>query len=151
MDLKQQRGEVIDSAVNVETGIDTIISQHYLGKVSFAFMFEFLSDEACPFALKVNVLGKIRPDLGKPFLEQLRRFSSIRNHFAHRGKGYSSAADTDQTFRYPDPKDPTKSLDFDAEFEQFNGLNKTILDALFKEIEAMGIHSIGPDDAKPVT
>lgn len=150
MDLKEQRGEVIDAAVNVETLLDAIISHHYVGKVTFAFMFEVLSDESCPFALKVNVLGKIRPNLGKGFGEQLRRFSSIRNHFAHRGKGFTSMAVSGEVFRYPDPKDPTKSLDFDAEFEEFTKLNKEIVDVLWSDIKTTGILPADPEATEPV-
>src|ERR1700736_1318213 len=103
-ELAAARANVIERAINIESLLDVIISQHYLGKVTKKFLFEVLYDEYFNFGLKSKIFGKIVAD--QAWVHKLNRAASIRNYFAHRGR-VTVDFERDNVPFVPDPKKPS--------------------------------------------
>ena len=84
------RGEVINSAVNIERRIEEIITTHYILPRKYDdFLFNCMLDEYFSFGLKIRIFRKIKFRIKpyKAFFEHLRRINNIRNLFAHSSIG----------------------------------------------------------------
>src|SRR5258707_9251784 len=110
-DLTKLRSEVIEKSIAIEWVINSIISQHYLGKPRIDFVSEVLYDEYFTFALKRRILLKICPDLRGDFENKLNRANTIRNYFAHVGSpSLIEGSDPNGPARTPDPRDFSRSV-----------------------------------------
>lgn len=124
--LKAARGEVINSFANIETVINTIISQHYLKRVNRAFILEVLYDELFSFGLRRNILEKIVPEFDPGQMRNLRELNRIRNYFAHCGLQMTDL-DSDVPF-YPNPRKSKKQfVEWDTLYGDFNRLVPEVL------------------------
>jgi hypothetical protein len=83
------------------------------------FLFEVLHDEYFNFGLKVKIFAKITSE--KSLEHKINRLGKIRNYFAHRGRLIVELGSDGELFA-PDPKDPAKSIDFDALYTEFGNL-----------------------------
>lgn len=133
----QARADVIERAINIEWLMHAVISQHFFGKVQEEFVFSVLYDEYCSFALKRRVLLKIAPDLA-PIEQPLNRLSTIRNYFAHVGQILIDGPDAAGPTRIPDPRKPSRSVDFSALHQEFLGIEQQVTKALFESYRAKG-------------
>lgn len=137
--ISEQRSEVIEKFINIESWIDAIISQHYFKKILLPFVLELLYDVNCTFALKRSVLEKIVPDFSK--MEELRRLNNIRNFFAHCNKEFfegSTPPKPSEKGRIPNPKDVSKDLDFDQLYNEFMSIEKGVAEELFNKFKSLG-------------
>ena len=119
-DLGVKRGEVVEKFINIETLLSCIISQHYLGRADYHFMYEVIHDEHFSFALKRRVFEKIlkkTENQNKELIEKLHKVNKIRNYFAHFGKEFIDFQKG--TTYYINPNDPDKQIDFNECFEDF--------------------------------
>lgn len=120
--ISKCRSEVIERTINIESIINSIISQHYFGRVLMPFLLEFLYDEYCTFALKRRVLEKIVPDIDKKKVQDLNRLNTIRNYFAHCNQVLIEGPDpTDPTAvsKVIDPRKPDRGIDFKELHKEF--------------------------------
>jgi len=102
-----------------------IISQHYFKKVLMPFVFEFLYDEYCTFALKRRVLEKIIPGIDKQKMQDLNRVNTIRNYFAHCNQVLVEGTDpTDLSAisKVIDPRKLDRAIDFKELHKEFIGI-----------------------------
>jgi hypothetical protein len=111
--LAEWRHNVIDKMIQLEVIMNAVICQKYLGGVRREFYLEVLYDELFPFGLRRSIVEKILGDEQ----QDLRVLGSIRNLFAHCGSEMFDK--TLGAYRIPLPKDPTKSLDFEARYQEF--------------------------------
>lgn len=139
--LSQMRSEVIEKFINLETIINAIISQHYFRKVYMPFFFEVLYDEYCSFALKRRILEKIVPDINAKQIQDLNRLNTIRNYFAHTGPEMFKGAGVPsegQRGIVPDPRDLDKAIDYTQLYKEFQTLESTVVEYLFKLYQELG-------------
>lgn len=135
------RSEVIERTINIESIIDSIISQHYFRKVLLPFLLEFLYDEYCSFALKRRVLEKIVPDMDKQKLQDLNRVNTIRNYFAHCNQVLIEGPDpTDPTAisKVVDPRKLDRGIDFEELHKEFLKIAGPVEEYLAKVYLAKG-------------
>jgi len=117
--LTRQRGEVIERFINIEVIVNTIICQHYFGKVRLDFLLEVLCDEYFSFGLKCNLLKKITADTDAGASQDLRRAGRIRNCFAHSGMVVADAPEAGAAKRMVDSRRPEEAVDFDKLCDEF--------------------------------
>lgn len=137
--ISAQRSEVIEKFINIDSWIDAIISQNYFKKMSLPFLFEFLYDVNCTFALKRSVLEKIVPNFSK--MEELRRLNKIRNFFAHCNKEFfegSTPPKPEERGRIPNPENTMEDLDFNKLHDEFMSKEKAVVEELVKKFESLG-------------
>jgi hypothetical protein len=134
-ELGEARANVIERAIYIETWLDLIISQYYLGRVSGKFLSEVLYDEWFNFGLKVKIFSKITS--AKSWEHKLNRLASIRNYFAHRGRVTVDFERSDEPF-VPDPKNHAKSIDFDDLYKEFSKLADALEPALVEHYKRAG-------------
>jgi len=115
--IRRKRSEVIETAINIEWLIGIIICQHYLHKIDSHFLFEVMYDEYFTMGLKRKILEKI-VDKESINIEKLNRLIRIRNNFAHCGPEITKFTPQEITF-IPDPRNPEKHINFDAEHQEF--------------------------------
>src|SRR4030066_413481 len=137
---KEQRGDIIERAANIESMIGCVLSMKYFGRVRKCFTFDLLADEYCPFALKRRVLLKLVPELNGilNFEENLNRLNTIRNYFAHVGLIISDGPEPGVNARTPDPRQHDKSVDFPALYKEFLEKEKPVIEALFGQYKKLG-------------
>ena len=143
-ELAEARAIVIERAINVETMLDAIISQHYIGKVTKNFVFEVLYDEYFNFGIKAKIFSKITPD--QSWFHKLNRLSSIRNYFAHRGRVTVDFERGGDPF-VPDPKNFAKAIDFDGLFTEFCKLADALEPVLMEHFLRAGGRLMEESDA----
>jgi hypothetical protein len=134
-DLSEARANVIERAINIETLLDAIISQHYIGRVTRKFLFEVLYDEYFNFGLKVKIFSQITSE--QSWVHKLNRLASIRNHFVHRGRLTVDFERGEEPF-VPDPKNVAKSIDFDGLYTEFGKLADALETFLFEHYTRAG-------------
>ena len=136
--ISSLRAEVIERTIQLETIICVIISTHYLGMARSDFIFDFLYDEYCSFALKRRILLKTCPELSGDIEQKLNRINSIRNLFAHVGHPFIEGPDPNGPSRVPSPRDFNKSVDFSALHQEFRHLDELVLAALIAVLKSKG-------------
>ena len=124
-ELTELRGEVMEGMIDLETMINCIISVRYLGKLDNDFYYEVLYDENFNLGLKINILAKILPSekTHLKHIDNLRRLSVIRNHFAHRGTQFLSPGEpgkNDEIGIVPNPRQLDQPIDYESLFKEFN-------------------------------
>jgi hypothetical protein len=137
--LSTMRADVIEKFINIETIMNFIISQHYLGRPTESFLFDFLYDEYFTFALRRNVLFAICPDLKTQRCEEnkhsfefnLNRANKIRNYFAQCGQSVIDGPDPNGLRRIPDPKNFDKTINFADLYKEFCELENPLATRLF--------------------
>jgi hypothetical protein len=134
-ELAEASADVLARVIDIETMLDVIISQHYLGKVSRKFLYEVLYDEWFTFGLKVKIFSKITSETSLE--HKLNQLASIRNYFAHRGRLTVDLGRGDELF-VPDPKNPAKSIDFDDLYKKFSTLADALEPVLIEHFERAG-------------
>jgi hypothetical protein len=146
--LSQMRAEVIKKLIDVETIINTIISQHYLNRVDQPFFFEVLYDEYFSFALRrrilEKILGKSITDNDKKQIEDLNRLNTIRNYFAHTGPEIfekSTIPHEGQKGRVPDPRNLGKAIDYPKLYNEFQNLEITVSKYLLNLCKKLGVRT----------
>ena len=82
------QGEIINKAIVIEKLIDNIIFSFFKPKNETVFISHILNSSIMNYGGKLKVLVAIGEksnniNIGKSFIEKLRRLSSIRNSFAH--------------------------------------------------------------------
>jgi hypothetical protein len=137
-DLSQMRSLVIERFIAIEGLMAVTICQHYFGKVPKAFLLDVLLDEQFSFGLKRRILFKIAPLLKVQIESDIGRLNTIRNYFAHVGVGILDTAKPGQPARFPDPRDPTKSVDFTKLHDSFTSLEEPVLKALRAHLLKIG-------------
>jgi len=139
-ELKLLRGDIIERTANLESLIAGVLSQHYFGRGRQDFIFDFLFDEYCTFALKRRILLKVAPDLKKVqgFEQSLNRLNTIRNYFAHVGALISDGPAPNALNRTPHPENFEKSVDFEALHQEFLAKEKPVVEALFQLYRQLG-------------
>jgi hypothetical protein len=133
--ISKYRSEVIEKSINVEWLINAIISQHYFKKVLLPFVFDFLYDINCTFALKRNILEKIDSNFYK-YGEKLNRLNNIRNLFAHCNQKIININNPEG--KIYDPKNTTKVLDFESLYNEFISSEKNVTQDLFNTFLSLG-------------
>ena len=137
-DISDTRALVIEKFIKIEWLVNVIISQHYLGRSDKQFMLEFLYDEYCSFGLKRRVLIKISPALKGKVENDLNRLNTIRNYFAHVGIEIFSPSVPSGPGRVPDPRDHSRSVDFDELHKEFLELERPVVIALANHFQSIG-------------
>ena len=141
-DLTRVRGEIIEKAINIEVGLNAIISQRYVGKLYHAFVLDVLYDEYFNIGFKIRIIEKVADFLkhdkqGRKPIESLRRLCVIRNYFAHTGSELIEIS-TNRAFT-PDPRKVTQSVDYESLYKEFLKLEPEVLNYLygkmFKELK----------------
>ncbi|MEP6879876.1 MAG: hypothetical protein ABI865_13615 [Nitrosospira sp.] len=127
--LSTMRADVIEKFLEIENLVNALISHHYFGFLHGSFLFNFLYDEYCSFALKRNVLLKICPEL-QPHKDSLHRIANIRNQFAHCGIKVIDGPNPNGTARFPDSKNFNKTIDFHGSYNKFLQLQSELSSAL---------------------
>ena len=125
------RSEVIEKFINIEWLMNVIISQYYFKKVVSTFVFYFLYDVNCTFALKRNVLQKIAPSFSE--LEVLNRLNNIRNYFAHCNQEFFEGSEkpkAGEKGKVLDPKDTKNEINFESLYKEFMEKEGNITKAL---------------------
>ncbi|MCF7846740.1 MAG: hypothetical protein K9M51_01595 [Candidatus Gracilibacteria bacterium] len=149
-EISQWRSEVIEKFINLEWLINSIISQKYLKACSYPFLFDFLYDVNCTFALKRNVLFKISPDF--PEKDNLNRLNNIRNLFAHCNqelfRNISNAPPSDAIGVIPNPKNPERDICFKQLHEEFNTKEPAVARALLEIYYSLGGQLLPVPDSK---
>ncbi len=147
--LSKARANVIEKFIVMDNLINAIISQHYFKKVSMGFVLDVLYDEYFSFGLKRSILEKIVPDIDQDKRNKIGRLNTIRNLFAHCGpklwEGINGPPGA-HAFRrrIPNPRKPKESLDFDALYNEFIGIEPEIITYLSKVyIDLGGQHAGG--------
>ena len=139
--LTKARADVIERFINLECIIGAIICQHYFGRVCQPFYLEVLYDEYCSFALKRRILEKIVPNLDRAQLENLNRLNTIRNYFAHTGpeifEGQEIPSEGQEGF-VPDPRKPSKAVDYAELYREFQTLEPGMTKYLFNLYQQLG-------------
>ena len=137
--LRELRADVIEKFINIEIFLTAILSQFYFGRVRKDFVFDFLYDEYCSFALKRRVLFKVAPELRSvpQFEQDLNRLNTIRNYFAHL-RIWVSPPDADGPQRIPDPRNFERSVDFQALYEEFCKKAPRVVDVLVEQFKKLG-------------
>lgn len=133
--ISKYRSEVIERAINIEWMLNIIITQHYLGRVSYPFVVEVLYDEYFSFALKRRIFEKIVKNPDSKKMQDLNRINTIRNHFAHRSQKILEISKGEAKLKAIDPKDLSKELDFEELYKEFI----RIIDPLEKYLESIFI------------
>jgi hypothetical protein len=123
-DVSKYRSEVIEKSINIEWILNAIISQHYLGRVQYNFIYEILYDEYCSFALKRRILEKIIPNIESRKVQALNRLNSIRNIFAHCNQKFIGGADPSADGVVLDSK--SKEIDFGKLYQEFAKLESEV-------------------------
>jgi len=139
--LSNVRAEVIEKSINMEWIINAIISQHYFKKVFLPFVTEVLYDEYCSFALKRRILEKIIPNLDGQQIQKLNRLNTIRNYFAHCGQQIfdgPAPPPKEQKGWVPDPRKPTKPINFASLHSEFINLESSVSKYLFEIFQKLG-------------
>ena len=137
--LADWRHNVIDKMIQLETLMNVVISQRYLGALRRDFYLEVLYDEQFTFALRRSIVEKI---LGEQ--QDLRVLGSIRNLFAHCGAEMFDA--TLGAHRIPHPKDPAKSINFQGRYEEFEKLYPVVRNKIEAWLTAQGVVLHPTDD-----
>jgi len=139
--LSKVRAEVIEKSINIEWIINAIISQHYFKKVLLPFVTEVLYDEYCSFALKRRILEKIFPNIDGRQIQKLNRLNTIRNYFAHCGQEIFDGPvvpKNEQKGWVPDPRKPTKPINFESLHAEFIELENSVSKYLFGIFQELG-------------
>lgn len=139
--LSKYRSEVIEKFINTEWLINSIISQHFLGKIKENFLLQVLNDEYFNFALRRNILEKIVPEFDKKKMQDLRELNKIRNYFAHCNQEIlrpNEKLDPILKGRVLNPKKPEEELNFQKLYEQFNNKIKEMNEYLTKVLTGKG-------------
>ena len=120
--ISKFRSEVIEKTINVEWLMNSIICQHYFGKVIFPFTLEVLYDEYFSFALKRRIIEKIVEDFDKKRLQDLNRLNTIRNYFAHCNQEIFLGPEIPPEGakgQVIDPRKTDRAIDFEKLYEEF--------------------------------
>lgn len=123
--VSSMRSEVIEKTINVEWLMNSIISQHYLKRVTKEFLLEVLYDEYFSFALKRRIIEKIISEIDKQQLQRINRINTIRNYFAHCNQQLfdgSTPPAPDSEGSVPDPRRLDRSINFEKLYEEFSGI-----------------------------
>lgn len=132
--VSKQRSEVIEAFINIEWLMNAVISQKYFGKAHAPFIFGFLYDVNCTFALKRNVLKKIAPDFTE--IVRLNRLNNIRNYFAHCNQEVLKAGESE--WKVLDPKDTEKKISFEDLYSEFMSNKGEVESSLANLYEKLG-------------
>ena len=148
--LSIMRSAVIEKAINLEWVINAIISQHYFKKVALQFVTEVLYDEYCSFALKRRILEKIIKNPDEQQIQKINRLNTIRNYFAHCGQQIFDGPEVppaeSQKGWVPDPRKPTKPIDFEKLHDEFMKLEKEVINYLFGIFQQIGGVAAKPEE-----
>ena len=140
-DLTRARAEVIESFINVESLVGSIICQHYFKEVRSDFVDDFLQDEYCSFGLKRRILEKIGNDFDRSVVQKMNRLNTIRNYFAHCGgecfDGLTIPSDGEHGYT-PDPRKRGNKIDFRALHYEFFCLVPHVSSYLFETFRQLG-------------
>jgi len=148
--LSQMRSNVIERFINIETIINSIISQHYLKRVETPFLLEVLYDEYFSFALRRRILEKILRRTSTEYdnkrIETLNRLNTIRNYFAHTGPEIFKGAEVPQEGQkgsVPDPRNLDRHIDYSALYRDFQDLAPDTEKFLFEFYKKLGGQYLG--------
>jgi len=124
------RNHVIEKFDNLEFMMNVAISCRYFGHANRDFMFPVLHSPYFSSALRVDVISKIIKDFNKDIKNKLLNMGNIRNIFAHITPNYFDGGENmafENVGWFPDPKDPSKKIDFEKEHEEFFEMEKEVL------------------------
>ncbi len=157
-ELNQARTAVVEKFIEVETLLNASISYYFFKRVDPSFFFKVLYDPFFSFHLRVNIFNKIVKELSKKVYtgdkeklnRKLQSFGEIRNNFIHVGsfKFYPSKdgrtdivlanLSTEEESITPNPKDPSKVLDFKKIYKNFLDLEKELKEEIINIYKALG-------------
>ncbi len=139
-EISRYRAEIIERFINIETIMNTIISQNYFKKVLKDFYFEVLYDEYFGFGLRRRILVKILKRINKHedhVINELNRLNTIRNYFAHCGTEIIPILPETKEAKIIDPRDIQKEINFKelyAEFMDRANAVETYLFGVYKDL-----------------
>lgn len=132
-DLSQERGQILDVFVTLETCISMIIAKHYFGtqdqkSKELDFQFYILQNSRFNWGLKRDILEHLlRVDnLSEANLSELDRMNSIRNTFAHK-----------QFITNDNPQTPESDVFFPHSRHPFDRARNISAESLKKEFYAL--------------
>ena len=139
--LSNYRVEVITKFINLETIMNSIISQHYFKHGNMPFLTQVLYNPYFTFALRLDILKQITPIFDSKKEEYLHKLNRIRNYFAHCSPNFFKVGTkvSKESIGYMfDPKDPSKILDFEDLHKEFNDKEEQVVLYLIELYEGLG-------------
>ena len=118
-----------------------IITQHYLKRMDFSFLFEVLYDEYFNFGLKRRIIEKIITNINRQRLQDLNRLNTIRNYFAHCNQEmfFSSGIPKPEEKGFiPDPRKLDKEVNFKKLYEEFLEKEELVAKYLMDILQKLG-------------
>lgn len=139
--ISKYRSAVIERTINIEWIMNSIITQHYMGRMEMPFIYEVLYDEYFSFALKRRIIEKITPECDGKIIQKLNRINTVRNYFAHCNQLVvegQNPLDVSAPQGVLDPRKAGKYIDFEKLFEEFTELAGPIEEYLSKIFTDLG-------------
>ncbi|MFA6460603.1 MAG: hypothetical protein WCV73_05185 [Patescibacteria group bacterium] len=142
-ELAFHRGVLISHFSRIEILINSLISQHYLKKVSFDFIINVLGNEQVTFAFRRDILKHIKNlKDNDELIHNLRKLCLIRNIFAHQMETIKEKPWIDSEPYFKNPKYPQqKNKEFSAQelYDEFMQKYPLVVKILFDYLTASGV------------